>query len=103
MNYQKQWYAVRITHMCERSSYLNSVVKVMNEIPDAIHSVEKHLQQLRAFLSGLDDLQKWVTGTREVLTARHTQSATSLDEQDSIIVDPQVCCTRLDFFSCNLF
>ncbi|XP_052240299.1 dystrophin-like isoform X2 [Dreissena polymorpha] len=63
--------------------------KVMNEIPDAIHSVEKHLQQLRVFISGLDDLQKWVTGTREVLTARHAQSATSVDEQDSIIVDPQ--------------
>ena len=63
----------------------------MNEIPDAIHNVEKHLHQLRSFTTAVDDLQAWIDQTRDVLQHRHAQSATSPDEEDSIIVDPQVC------------
>lgn len=62
----------------------------MNEIPDSIHNVERHLHQFRAFLSAMEELQTWVDNTRPLLEARHAQSATSVDEQDSIIVDPQV-------------
>lgn len=62
----------------------------MNEIPDSIHNVERHIQQLQGFISDVDELQAWVDSTRQVLEVRHAQSATSVDEQDSIIVDPQV-------------
>ena len=62
----------------------------MDEIPDSIHSVEQHLQQIKAFLTAVEDLQSWVSGTSDVIQQRHAQSATSVDEQDSIIVDPQV-------------
>ncbi|XP_052810329.1 dystrophin-like isoform X2 [Mya arenaria] len=63
--------------------------KVMNEIPDNIHNVEKHLHELREFQMSIDETQRWVTETRTLLQARHAQSATSTDEQDSIIIDPQ--------------
>ncbi|XP_053396069.1 dystrophin-like isoform X7 [Mercenaria mercenaria] len=63
--------------------------KVMNEIPDSIHNVERLLHQLRNLMSAIDELQLWVNGTRDVLEVKHAQSATSVDEQDSIIVDPQ--------------
>ena len=62
----------------------------MDEIPDTIHSVEQHLQQIKAFLAAIEELQSWVSGTSDVIQQRHAQSATSVDEQDSIIVDPQV-------------
>jgi hypothetical protein len=62
----------------------------MNEIPESIHNVEKLLHQLRTLASSIDDLQSWVDGTRILLETRHAQSATNVDEQDSIIVDPEV-------------
>ena len=62
----------------------------MNDVSDSIHKVERHQQQLQSLTTGVDELQAWVDGTKQVLEARHAQSATSLDEQDSIIVDPTV-------------
>ena len=65
-------------------------LQVMNDVSDSIHKVERHQQQLQSLTTGVDELQAWVDGTKQVLEARHAQSATSLDEQDSIIVDPTV-------------
>ena len=63
---------------------------MIDRIPDSIHIVEVHVQQMKAFISAVEDLQSWVSGTSDVIQQRHAQSATSPDEQDSIIVDPQV-------------
>ena len=62
----------------------------MNQIPDVIHDIERRLHELRRFTADLEDIKRWSSETRTILEARHAASATSTDEQDSIIVDPQV-------------
>jgi len=62
----------------------------MNQIPDVIHDIERRLHELRRFTADLEDIKRWSAETRTLLEARHAASATSTDEHDSIIVDPQV-------------
>ncbi|KAL3882693.1 hypothetical protein ACJMK2_029006, partial [Sinanodonta woodiana] len=77
--------------------------KVVDDISKRRHDVEERLQKLRSFSASLIELQSWVKDTRNLLEKqRHTESATSLDELDSIIVDPQTTQSAIDAHQANL-
>lgn len=61
------------------------------EIPQHISRTEQRLHKLQQFQSEVSQLQQWLTATRALLEAQHHPvSATSVDQDDSIVVDPQV-------------
>uniref|UniRef100_A0A8W8JFQ6 Dystrophin n=1 Tax=Magallana gigas TaxID=29159 RepID=A0A8W8JFQ6_MAGGI len=65
-------------------------VKVAGEIPQHISRTEQRLHKLQQFQSEVSQLQQWLTATRALLEAQHCPvSATSVDQDDSIVVDPQ--------------
>lgn len=65
--------------------------QVAGEIPQHISRTEQRLHKLQQFQSEVSQLQQWLTATRALLEAQHCPvSATSVDQDDSIVVDPQV-------------
>lgn len=61
------------------------------EIPQHISRTEQRLHKLQQFQSEVSQLQQWLTATRALLEAQHRPvSVTSVDQDDSIVVDPQV-------------
>ncbi|XP_064602546.1 dystrophin-like isoform X2 [Liolophura sinensis] len=64
--------------------------KVVTEIPQRIKELAERLQKLRSFDEELVEVQNWITATIELLEtqAGPAVSATSKEEQDSVIVDP---------------
>ncbi|KAJ8315397.1 hypothetical protein KUTeg_007547 [Tegillarca granosa] len=64
--------------------------KVINEIPHRIASLESRLHKVRTFQLEVEELQSWLTSTKQLLEAQHRPgSVTAMDENDSIVVDPQ--------------
>jgi hypothetical protein len=61
------------------------------DIPAHITRTEQRLHKLQQFQAEVSRFQQWLTSTRTLLEAQHApSSATSIDQDDSIIVDPQV-------------
>ncbi|XP_061169275.1 dystrophin-like isoform X1 [Saccostrea echinata] len=65
-------------------------VKVASDIPLHITRTQQRLHKLQQFQSEVSELQQWLTSTRSLLEAQHApSSATSMDQDDSIVVDPE--------------
>ena len=56
-----------------------------------ISQTESRLHKLRTFQLEIDELQSWLSSTKLVLETQHSPgSATSVDGNDSFVVDPLV-------------